>query len=72
MSWLLRTGGHIHRANLVLYTAAEVDELVVVWWMDDASTGLYAVALAVSLVGSALVVQSLSPDGLRQNIRRGG
>jgi O-antigen/teichoic acid export membrane protein len=56
---MLHTGLRIHGANLLLYIGAEVDKLVVIQWMDDASIGVYAVALAVSLAGSGLITQSL-------------
>ncbi|MEO1544702.1 MAG: oligosaccharide flippase family protein [Pseudomonadota bacterium] len=56
---LLKSGWVFHKANLVLYAAAEADKLIVLSLMDDTRTGFYAVALAISLVGSGLVVQSL-------------
>lgn len=56
---LLRTGLRIHGVNLLVCIAAEADKLIVLRWMDDASAGLYAVALGVSMLGSGLVVQTL-------------
>jgi O-antigen/teichoic acid export membrane protein len=55
----LSSGLRFHVANVLLYGAAEVDKLLVLQLLDDKNIGFYAVAIAVSALGSGLVVQSL-------------
>jgi O-antigen/teichoic acid export membrane protein len=59
MRSLFRTALRLHGVNVLLFVALEVDKLIVIEWMDDRSAGLYVVALAVSTLGSGLVVNSL-------------
>jgi O-antigen/teichoic acid export membrane protein len=56
---LIRTGLKFHQANLLLYAATESDKFIVLNLMNNIETGYYAVALAVSTIGSSFVVQSL-------------
>lgn len=56
----LATGCKFHLANVVLYAAGEADKLFVLYVMDDTKVGYYAVAIALSALGSGVVVQSLS------------
>src|SRR5262249_23482967 len=56
----LVSGCKFHVANVLLYAAAEVDKLLVLLLLDDAHAGQYAVALGVSVLGSALVMQSIA------------
>jgi O-antigen/teichoic acid export membrane protein len=56
---LLCTGLRFHGANLLLYISAEVDKFMVIRWMDEARVGLYVAGLAVSMLGSGFVAQSL-------------
>ena len=55
----LATGWRFHVANVLLFAAAEADKLIVLQIMDNTRIGYYAVATAVSALGSGLVVQSL-------------
>jgi O-antigen/teichoic acid export membrane protein len=56
---LFGTGLRIHGLNTLLYLAAEADKLVVLYVLEPASAGIYVVALAVSTMGSSLVIPSL-------------
>jgi O-antigen/teichoic acid export membrane protein len=56
----IRAALRLHGVNVLLYVAAEVDKFVVIRWMSDSDAGIYAVALAVSVLGSSVVVQSFS------------
>lgn len=56
---VLRSGWTFHRANLLLYGAAEVDKLVLLLMMTTHDAGLYAVGIAVSAIGTGIVLQSL-------------
>ena len=55
----LATGWRFHLANVLLYGAAVIDQLLVLQLLDDSNIGLYAVAIAVSAIGRELVAQSL-------------
>ncbi len=57
---LIKFGLRIHGANMLLYISAEIDKFVIIMWMDNADAGIYAVALAVSLLGNNLIVQSFA------------
>jgi len=56
---IVATGAKFHIANLLLWAAAEVDKLIVILSMDDTKVGYYSVAIGLSAVGGAVVVQSL-------------
>lgn len=56
---LLRTGLRYHRANILLYGAAEADKLIVLILLSNAETGLFAVALAYSAIGAGIVTETI-------------
>ncbi|MBL9171612.1 MAG: lipopolysaccharide biosynthesis protein [Verrucomicrobiales bacterium] len=59
MRRLLGTARRFHAMNIVMYSSAEADKVIVVLSMGDTSAGLYASALPIGALGSGLVLQSL-------------
>lgn len=57
---LLRTGVRFHRANVLLYGAAEADKFIVLVLLSNAEAGLFAVALAYSAIGAGIVTQTIN------------
>jgi O-antigen/teichoic acid export membrane protein len=55
----LATGLRFHVGNMLLAAAGEADKLIVLALLDVTSLGYYAVAVALSPLGTASVVQSL-------------
>lgn len=53
------TGWAFHKANILLYAASEFDKAIVLVFLTTTQAGLYAVALAISGIGSGVVLQSL-------------
>ena len=53
------TGWQFHRANLLFYVSSEVDKLIVLVLLTPSQVGLFAVAIAVSTIGTGVVLQSL-------------
>lgn len=56
---VLKTSWKFHIANVLLYAGAEADKLLIVYIMESTMIGYYAVAIAISSLGSGLVAQSL-------------
>ena len=56
---LLRTGVRFHRANVLLYGAAEADKFIVLVLLTNSEAGLFAVALAYSSIGAGIVTQTI-------------
>ena len=53
------TGWRFHKANLLLYAASEFDKVIVLVLLTTTQVGLFAVAMAVSSIGTGIVLQSL-------------
>ncbi len=53
------TGWRFHKANVVLYAASELDKAIVLVFLTTTQTGLFAVAIAMSALGTGVVLQSL-------------
>lgn len=60
MRAIFGASAQIHGANVLFAIATEIDKLVVVQFTGEAAVGIYAVAVAVSALGSAVVVQSFA------------
>jgi O-antigen/teichoic acid export membrane protein len=60
LNWeIASTGWRFHKANLLLYSASELDKLIVLFLLTTTQAGLFAVAIAVSSIGTGVVLQSL-------------
>ncbi|MEO1205467.1 MAG: lipopolysaccharide biosynthesis protein [Pseudomonadota bacterium] len=53
------TGWTFHKANILMYLASEIDKAIVLIFLTTVQAGLFAVALAVSAIGTGVVLQSL-------------
>lgn len=53
------TGWTFHKANLLVYAASELDKAIVLVLLTATEAGLFAVAIAVSAIGTGVVLQSL-------------
>ncbi len=53
-----RTGWKFHRANVFLYAASELDKIIVLVVLTTTQAGLFAVAIAVSSIGTGIVLQT--------------
>lgn len=51
-------GVQYHGVNLVMFVANEIDRLVVLSWTGDQEVGIYAVATAVAMLGTAVIGQT--------------
>lgn len=52
------TGWRFHKANLLLYIASETDKVIVLFLLTTTEAGLFAIAIAVSAIGTGIVLQS--------------
>jgi O-antigen/teichoic acid export membrane protein len=59
------TGWKFHKANLLLYAASELDKAIVLVLLTTTEAGLFAVAVAISAVGTGVVLQSLGLTWMR-------
>lgn len=59
---IVRTGWQFHKPNILFYAASEFDKVIVLVLLTTMQAGLFAVAVAVSSIGTGVVLQSL---GLR-------